>query len=56
MRGDYYMKSTDDLLKELNGSEYFVENVDTIFISKEYINELNYNSKENFKNKRWNFS
>ena len=44
-----YMEDSiyDDLLKELNGSEYFVENVDTIFISKEYINELNYNSKEN---------
>lgn len=44
-----YMEDSiyDDLLKELDGSEYFVENVDTIFISKEYIDELNYNSKEN---------
>ena len=36
-----------DLVKELDSSEYFVENVEAIYISKEYIEELEYNSKEN---------
>ncbi len=36
-----------DLVKDLDSSEYFVENVEAIYISKEYIEELEYNSKEN---------
>ena len=36
-----------DLVKELDSSDYFVENVEAIYISKEYIEELEYNSKEN---------
>ena len=36
-----------DLVKDLDSSEYFVENVEAIYISREYIEELEYNSKEN---------
>ena len=36
-----------ELIKELNDSGYFVENVEAIYLSKEYIDELNYNSKTN---------
>lgn len=36
-----------DLVADLDSSEYFVENVEAIYISKEYIEELEYNSKEN---------
>lgn len=37
----------DELLKDLPDGEYFVENVDTVYVSKEYLEELEYNSKEN---------
>ena len=36
-----------DLVADLDSCEYFVENVEAIYISKEYIEELEYNSKEN---------
>ncbi len=36
-----------DLLDELDSSEYFVENVSTVYISREYLEELSYNSQEN---------
>jgi len=35
------------LIDELNSSSYFIENVSAVYVSKEYINELAYNSKEN---------
>ena len=36
-----------DLVEQLDSDQYFVENIETIYISKEYINELTYNSQEN---------
>lgn len=36
-----------ELIDQLNTDEYFIENVSTTYISKEYIDELNYNSKAN---------
>ena len=36
-----------NLVDKLDSSEYFVENVSTVYISKEYLEELTYNSKEN---------
>lgn len=36
-----------ELVEQLNTDEYFIENVSTTYISKEYIDELNYNSKAN---------
>lgn len=36
-----------DLVNRLDSDEYFVENVETVYISKEYIDELAYNSQEN---------
>ncbi len=36
-----------NLVEELDSTEYFVENVSTVYISKEYLEELTYNSKEN---------
>ena len=36
-----------DLVNQLDSEEYLVENVEAIYISKEYIDELEYNSKEN---------
>lgn len=36
-----------DVVKGLDSENYFVENVDTVYISKEYIDELSYNSQEN---------
>ena len=36
-----------DLVEQLNSTEYFVENVSTVYISNEYLEELTYNSKEN---------
>ena len=36
-----------DLVMDLDDSQYFVENVEAVYISKEYIEELEYNSKEN---------
>lgn len=36
-----------DVVKGLDSENYFVENVDTVYISKEYLDELSYNSQEN---------
>lgn len=45
----YYIEDTiyDDIISQLNSDEYFVENVEAKYISKEYLEELEYNSKEN---------
>ncbi len=37
----------DDIVSQLNSEGYFVENVQGIYISKEYIDELEYNSQSN---------
>lgn len=44
-----YMKDSiyTELVDELNSEGYFVENVEAIYISQEYIDELTYNSQEN---------
>ncbi|NHM16220.1 hypothetical protein GMI69_06055 [Eggerthellaceae bacterium zg-887] len=44
-----YVEDTvyDDLVRELDSDKYLVENVETVFISQEYIDELAYNSQEN---------
>lgn len=44
-----YMESViySELVGSLNSEEYFVENIEIQYISKEYIEELSYNSKEN---------
>lgn len=36
-----------NLVETLDSDEYFVENVEAIYYSQEYIDELNYNSQEN---------
>lgn len=36
-----------DLITDLNNDSYFVENVSAIYISKEYLEEIAYNSQEN---------
>lgn len=36
-----------DIVTALNSEDYFVENVNAIYISKEYLDELAYNSQEN---------
>lgn len=36
-----------DLVNLLNSDDYFVENVEAVYISKEYLDELAYNSQEN---------
>lgn len=36
-----------ECVSSLNSSDYFVENVSAIYVSKEYLEELSYNSKEN---------
>ncbi len=36
-----------ELVAELNNEGYFIENVQAIYISKEYLDELSYNSQEN---------
>ena len=36
-----------ELLAEINNDEYVIENIDTVYISNEYIQELEYNSKAN---------
>lgn len=43
MEDDVYTKLIDDL----DSNEYFVENVTAIYLSKEYIEELQYNSQSN---------
>ncbi len=44
-----YMEDTvySELVASLNSEEYFVENVSAVYISKEYLEELSYNSQEN---------
>ena len=44
-----YLKDNvyNELLNDLPTNKFFVENVDSVYVSKEYIEELNYNSKEN---------
>ena len=37
----------ESLVSELNSEDYFVENVSAVYISKEYLEELEYNSLEN---------
>ena len=36
-----------ETVNSLDSSEYFVENVSTVYISKEYLEEVSYNSQEN---------
>lgn len=36
-----------ELIPDLNSSEYFVENVDAVYISQDYLEEVAYNSKSN---------
>ncbi len=36
-----------ELVSTLDSDQYFVENVETIYISKEYLEEISYNSKSN---------
>lgn len=44
-----YMEGTlyEELVSSLDSSEYFVENVSAIYISQEYLDELEYNSRAN---------
>lgn len=37
----------DSLVSELNSEDYFVENVSAVYISKEYLEEVEFNSQEN---------
>lgn len=37
----------EDLVTELDSDQYFVENVEAVYISQEYIEELEFNSQEN---------
>lgn len=37
----------NDLISNLDSEEYFIENVNTIYISKEYLEEVAFNSQEN---------
>lgn len=44
----YYKDSIyENIVSELNDDGYLVENIETIYISKEYLEELEYNSSEN---------
>lgn len=45
----HYVEDTvySELVQDLDSSEYFVENVSAVYVSKEFIEELDYNSKEN---------
>ena len=36
-----------DLVNQLESDKYFVENVEAVYVSKEYLDELAYNSREN---------
>lgn len=36
-----------DLVNQLDSDKYFVENVEAVYVSKEYLDELAYNSREN---------
>ncbi len=37
----------NEMVIQLNSDEYFIENISTVYISQEYIDELTYNSKPN---------
>lgn len=37
----------EDLIEDLNSDGFFIENVETVYVSKEYLAELKYNSQEN---------
>ena len=37
----------EQITKQLEGQDYYVENVSAVYISKEYIQELEYNSEMN---------
>ena len=37
----------NEMVTQLNSDEYFIENISTVYISQEYIDELTYNSKPN---------
>lgn len=43
LEGEIY----SDLINELGSDEYFVENVEAVYVSKEYLEELTHNSQEN---------
>lgn len=45
----YYLESEiySQLVEELGSDEYFVENVEAVYVSKEYLDELAFNSQEN---------
>jgi hypothetical protein len=36
-----------EVVKSLNSEDYYVENVDTVYVSKEYLEELSYNAQAN---------
>lgn len=40
-------KVYSDLVEQLNSDDYFVENVEAVYVSKEYLEEVAYNSQEN---------
>ena len=40
-------KVYSDLVEQLNSDDYFIENVEAVYISKEYLEEVAYNSQEN---------
>ena len=44
-----YIEDTlyESLVSELDSEDYFVENVTAIYISQDYLDELEYNSKAN---------
>ncbi len=45
---DYVKKSVyEELVTELDSDEYFVEEVNAVYVSKEYLEELSYNSQSN---------
>ncbi len=45
----YYVENNvyANLVQSLDSDEYFVENVDAVYVSQEYIDELSYNSQSN---------
>lgn len=44
-----YVRDTiyNELITQLDSNEYFIENISTVYISQEYIDEITYNSKSN---------
>lgn len=37
-----------ELIDSMNNEDYFIENVSALYVSKEYLEELSYNSKTNY--------